>query len=75
MMKFNKISQVYRQLNDFIRGELKRQKMSQKDLGYSLNLSQQVISKRLMGKIDWTLWEFINALDDLGYEIEIKRKE
>lgn len=75
MMKFNKISQVYRQLNDFIRGELKRQKMSQKDLGYSLNLSQQVISKRLMGKIDWTLWEFINTLDDLGYEIEIKRKE
>ena len=75
MMKFNKISQVYRQLNDFIRGELKRQKISQKDLGYSLNLSQQVISKRLMGKIDWTLWEFINTLDDLGYEIEIKRKE
>lgn len=75
MMKFNKISQVYRQLNDFIRGELKRQKITQKDLGYSLNLSQQVISKRLMGKIDWTLWEFINTLDDLGYEIEIKRKE
>ena len=60
-MKFNQTSKQYRQLNDFIRGELKDQNISQKDLAYMLNLPQSGVSDRLSGKTDWTLWEILNV--------------
>lgn len=60
-MKFNTTSKQYRQLNDFIRGELKDQNISQKDLAYMLNLPQSGVSDRLSGKTDWTLWEILNV--------------
>lgn len=60
-MKFNTTSKQYRQLNDFIRGELKDQNISQKDLAYMLNLPQSGVSDRLTGKTDWTLWEILNV--------------
>lgn len=65
-MKTNKISQDYRKLNDFIRGELRRQHISQSSLAYTLNLSQVGISKRLSGKTDWTMWEILNVFEVLG---------
>ena len=60
-MKFNQTSKQYRQLNDFIRGELKVKNISQKDLAYMLNLPQSGVSDRLSGKTDWTLWEILNV--------------
>ena len=60
-MKFNTTSKQYRQLNDFIRGELKVKNISQKDLAYMLNLPQSGVSDRLSGKTDWTLWEILNV--------------
>lgn len=60
-MKINTTSKQYRQLNDFIRGELKDQNISQKDLAYMLNLPQSGVSNRLSGKTDWTLWEILNV--------------
>ena len=65
-MKTNKISQDYRKLNDFIRGELRRQHISQSSLAYTLNLSQVGISKRLSGKTDWSVWELLNTFEVLG---------
>ena len=65
-MKFNKTSQDYRQLNDFIRGEMKRQKISQDDMAYGLNLTQSVISRKLSGETEWTLWEVLNVFERLG---------
>ena len=65
-MKFNKTSQDYRQLNDFIRGEMKRQKVSQGNLAYSLNLTQASISQKLSGQTEWTVWELLNVFDYLG---------
>ena len=72
-MKFNKTSQDYKKFNSFIRDEMDEQKMSQKDLGYLLNLSQQAISKRLKGKTDWTLWEVFNVFEILGVSFDYKK--
>ena len=65
-MKFNNTSKQYRKLNDFIRGELKIRKISQKSLAYMLNLPQSGVSDRLSGKTDWTLWEILNVFEILN---------
>lgn len=72
MMKFNKISQDYKQLNDFIRGEMKRQKISQENLAYSLNLTRVSVTRKLSGKVDWTVWEIFNVFEILGVKFEYK---
>ena len=74
-MKFNKTSQEYRQLNDFVRGEMKRQKISQDDIAYSLNLSQASISQKLSGKTEWTLWEMFNVFELLGVYFDYRNKD
>ena len=74
-MKFNKVSKDYRQLNDFLRGELKRQKISQSELAYSLNQTQANISLKLSGKTDWSLWEIMNVFEILGISFEYERRE
>ena len=74
-MKFNKTSQEYRQLNDFVRGEMKRQKISQDDVAYSLNLSQASISQKLSGKTEWTLWEMFNVFELLGVYFDYRNKD
>ena len=58
-MKFNKTQKKYREINDHIRGSMRRKKISQSDLGYRLNLSHAAISKRLSGQTDWSLWEIL----------------
>ena len=73
-MKFNKTSQDYRQLNDFIRGEMKRQKISQDDMAYGLNLTQSVISRKLSGETEWTLWEVLNVFERLGVKFNYENK-
>ena len=73
-MKINKTSKEYKKLNDFIRGELRRKKINQSSLAYSLNLSQSNISDRLNEKTDWSLWETINVMDILGYELDFHER-
>ena len=75
MMKFSKTSQDYRQLNDFIRGEMKRQKISQGDLAYSLNLTQAAVSYKLSGKCEWTVWELLNVFEILNIIFEYSKGE
>ena len=74
-MKFNQTSKQYRQLNDFIRGEMGRQHISQASLAYMMNLPQQSISARLTGKVDWTLWEVLNIFEILGVEFTYEKLE
>jgi transcriptional regulator with XRE-family HTH domain len=67
-MKFDKTTKTYRQINDFIRGELARQKISQEELAYRLCMKQQSVSQRLNGKVEWSLKEIIDVYDILGIE-------
>lgn len=69
-MKFNASDRTYKQLNDFIRGELKRKKIKQEDVAYRLNLQQGSISQKLNGKVEWTLREIIIVYEMLGIEHE-----
>lgn len=73
-MKFNKVSQDYRQLNMFIRDVMREKKISQESLAYSLNQTQGNISQKLSGKTDWTMWEILNVFEVLGIDFDYKEK-
>lgn len=74
-MKFNPTSRQYRNINDVIRCTMRRQKVSQSELAYQLNLPQSAISKRLDGSVDWTLFEVLNVFEILGIEFSYEEKE
>lgn len=67
-MKFESVNRKYNKLNDFIRGEMKRQHYSQDDIAYRLNLPRASISKRLNGISEWTAREIIDVMEFLGVE-------
>lgn len=69
-MKFNESDKTYRQLNDWLRGELKRKGIKQEDVAYRLNLQQASISQKLSGKVEWTLREIIIVYEMLEIEHE-----
>ena len=73
-MKFNKESQDYKKLNNFIRSEMRDQKVSQSDLAYSLNLSQGSVSQKLAGQTEWTMWEILNVFSLLNVDFEYERR-
>lgn len=75
MMKFNKLSKDYKQLNMFIRDEMKDKKISQKELAYELNINQSGISDRLSGKTDWTVWEIMNVFEILGISFDYRKEQ
>lgn len=68
IMKFESVNRKYNQLNDFIRGEMKRQNYNQDDIAYRLNLPRVSISNRLNGKSEWTAREIIDVMEFLGVE-------
>ena len=68
IMKFESVNRKYNKLNDFIRGEMKRQHYSQDDIAYRLNLPRASISKRLNGISEWTAREIIDVMEFLGVE-------
>lgn len=74
-MKFNPTSRKYRDINNLIRCEMRRQKVSQADIAYRLGLQQTAISKRLSGGVDWTLFEVLNVFEILGIKFEYEEKE
>lgn len=74
-MKFNPTSRQYKRINDLIRCTMRRQKVSQNDLGYQLGLQQTAISKRLSGEVDWTLFEVLNVFEILGIKFEYQENE
>lgn len=67
-MKFNRTDRKYRKLNDFIRGEMRRKKISQEDLAYRLNMSQPCISQKLNEVTEWSMREVIDVFEILGVD-------
>ena len=74
MMKFNKTSQDYKKLNNFIRSEMREQKVSQSDIAYSLNITQGSVSQKLSGQTEWTLWEILNVFSILDVDFDYERR-
>ena len=71
-MKQNNIDKKYRQLNDFIRGEMRRKKVNQETLANWLNLTQASISQKLSGKVEWMAREIISIFELLEIQDEWK---
>ena len=65
-MKQNSIDKKYRELNDYIRGEMRRKKISQEKAANWLNLSRASLSYRINGKIEWSLREILSLFELLG---------
>lgn len=68
-MKINSTDIKYRQLNDFIRGEMKKKKIKQKQIAYRLNLPEASISYRFSGETEWTAREIIIVFEMLGVDV------
>lgn len=62
-MKTNETDKKYRKLNDFIRGEMRRKKISQEKAANWLNMSRASFSYRICGKIEWSLREVISLFE------------
>lgn len=50
-------------LNDLIRGEMKRQKVTQNQAGYYIGLSRSQFATKLSGKAEWRLKEIIGIAE------------
>jgi hypothetical protein len=59
-----------RRFNDWIRGELKRQKKNQTELAYYIGTDQSGLSLRMNEKRTWTLKEYFNVLEFFGKKAE-----
>lgn len=55
-----------RRFNDWVRGELKRQKKNQTELATYVGIDQPGLSMRLGDKRAWTLKEYFNVLEFFG---------
>lgn len=60
-----------RRFSDFVRGELKRQQKRHSDLADVLNLNQPTVTKKINGKVTWTLPEIIQTIYFLNVEYTI----
>ena len=58
-------------LNDLIRGEMKRQKVTQNQAGYYIGLSQEQFSLKLSGRCEWRLKEVVGIAELLKIGGEI----
>lgn len=69
-MKFNSTEVKYKRITDYLRGELKRKKISQQKAADWLNISRASFSYRLSGKIEWSLKEIISLCEllEIGEE-------
>lgn len=67
-MKINSAETKYRQLNDFIRGEMRRKKIKQETVAKKLHIPRSSVSKRLSGDVDWLAKEIIVVFDLLGVD-------
>ena len=59
-------SSKLRKFNDWIRGELRRQKKNQTELATFVGIDQSGLSLRLCDKRAWTLKEYFNVLEFFG---------
>lgn len=65
----NKTQKEYQRFNDFLRGELKRRKISQDKAANYLNLSRVSFVKRLSGSVEWSFKEVLEMMDFLEMSI------
>ena len=68
--KVDTIRYTINHFNDFIRGELRRQKKRQKDLAEYLGISTATLSQKLNNEVEWSFKQFLKVCEFFGKEIE-----
>lgn len=66
----NRVATKYRRFNDWLRGELKEQRKTQKELADYLNIEQSTLSMRMNGLIEWLFWDVLEVLEFLNASFE-----
>ena len=69
--KIDKATYTERLFSDLVRGELARQRLKRQDLAQYLGKTPQVIGKKMLGKVPWTLQEMAETMDFLGTQFTI----
>ena len=72
LTKLNKTEYHSRRFSDFVRGEMARRKIRQTELAAYIGIDQSSISKKLMGRVVWTLPEMILVCGYLETEYTVR---
>jgi transcriptional regulator with XRE-family HTH domain len=67
----NRVATKYRRFNDWLRGELKDRRMTQKQLAEYLGIEQPTLSGRMNGTIEWPFRDVLEVLDYFGVGFEV----
>ena len=59
-----------RRFNDFIRGELRRKKLTQEDLAEYLDVDKSTVSRKFRGELGWSLRDALKATEFLDADIK-----
>ena len=59
----DKVGTLYRRFNDWLRGELKARKMSQKDLAVMLGMDPGTVSRKMARVNEWSFKDVLEILD------------
>lgn len=68
-MKFYNVDRKLNRFSDFVRGEMKRQKLSQEEVSYRLGLERSCLARRLAGKTEWSMREVIMLSEILEFSL------
>lgn len=68
-MKFYSVDKKLNRFSDYIRGEMKRRRISQDNLAYQLGLERSCLTRRLAGKTEWTMREVIMLSEILEFSL------
>ena len=69
-MKFYSVDRKLNNFNDYVRGQLKREHISQEDAAYRLGIPQSGLSKRLAGQTQWTIREVFMLSEIIQIDFE-----
>ena len=67
----NRVATKYRRFNDWLRGELRERRMTQKMLAEYLGIEQSTLSMRMTGEIEWLFRDVLEVLDYFGVGFEV----
>lgn len=71
-VNLNKSQRECRRFSDYVRGQLSRTRTKQSDLASYVGITQQGLSQRMLGRVDWKLAEVIDILSYFEEEYTIK---
>ena len=67
----DRVATKYRRFNDWIRGELREQHKTQRELAEYLNIEQSTLSMRMSGDIEWMFRDVLKVLEYFNASFDV----